>query len=85
MKSPIKVTYFGLIEVVRHDVLNKIFRLVYHESPPMGLPSHNRMVTISGHIIKHIMEFPRKRCCNPAFGDRFIMIVAFHPGIGMIL
>lgn len=65
----------GLIEVVRHDFIDKLLGFVDHESSSMRLPANHRVVTLSIHFIEHIMELPRKWCRYSTFGDRFSMLI----------
>ena len=65
----------GLIEVMVHDLVNKLFWLVNHEGSAVGLPGYNIMLAVFVPIVEHVVELPRKRCSHASLGDGFFVLV----------
>jgi hypothetical protein len=57
IKLTLEARHLGLLEVLRHDVPDKLLRLVYQEASPVRLPRYHVRISISLNGIEHGVKF----------------------------
>lgn len=64
----------GLIKVNGHDADHKFLGIVHHEGPTVRLPTNHRVIVGLGHVVQHLVEFPRKGSRDSALGNGLVQI-----------
>jgi len=84
VELPLETRHLGLLEVLGHDVVNELFRLVNNETAAMRLPRNDVSVAITLDCVKHGVQLDREWNYYAAF--RLVLdLSGIHDGIGRVV
>jgi hypothetical protein len=68
IELPLKACHLGLLEVLGHDMINKLLCLVNNEASSMRLPRNHVTISIGLDHVQHGMKFDRERSYHTTLG-----------------